>query len=55
MEISLCRFKQLSFSVVSPSGSSRLAACFRSFAALLARLNRQADRQATQANHSAAP
>ena len=29
-------------SVVSPPGSSRLAACFRSFAALLARLNRQA-------------
>ena len=34
------------FLVVSPPGSSRVAACFRSFAALLARLNRQA----TQAN-----
>ena len=54
------RFKQLSISVkrstkrrsprkrvVSPSGSSRLAACFHSFAALLARLNRQATQATT--------
>ena len=35
-------FKILATFSVSSLGSSRLAACFRSFAALLARLNRQA-------------